>query len=82
VIPSDMGNTCPLQSFISNSTFIMLDLVHEMDIDYLLVDKMINVSILFDDTCMFSIGCKPNEDINTSAIIIPSVEILGPITPS
>jgi hypothetical protein len=32
-IPSDMGNTCPLQSFSSNSTFIMLYLYHEMDVD-------------------------------------------------
>jgi hypothetical protein len=54
-----MGNTCLLQSFSSNSTFIMLYLVHEMDIDYLVVDEMINVSTLFDYTCMFSIGCKP-----------------------
>jgi hypothetical protein len=30
-----------------------------MDIDYLVVDEMINVSTLFDYTCMFSIGCKP-----------------------
>jgi hypothetical protein len=57
--PSDMGNTCLLQSFSSNSTFIMLYLVHEMDIDYLVVDEMINVSTLFDYTCMFSTGCKP-----------------------
>jgi hypothetical protein len=42
----------------NNSTFIMLYLVHEMDIDYLVVDEMINVSTLFDYTCMFSIGCK------------------------
>jgi hypothetical protein len=43
----------------SNSTFIMLYLVHEMDIDYLVIDEIINVSKLFDYTCMFSIGCKP-----------------------
>jgi hypothetical protein len=43
----------------SNSTFIMLHLVHEMDIDYLVIDEIINVSKLFDYTCMFSIGCKP-----------------------
>jgi hypothetical protein len=59
VIPSDMGNTCPLQSFSSNSTLIMLYLYHEMDINYLVVDEMINVSKLFDYTCMFSIGYKP-----------------------
>jgi hypothetical protein len=46
MIPSDMGNTCPLQSFSSNSTFIMIYLVHEMDIDYMVVDKMINIKIV------------------------------------
>jgi hypothetical protein len=54
-----MGDTCLLQSFNSNSTFIILYLYHEMDIDYLVVDKRINISKLFDYTCMFSIGCKP-----------------------
>jgi hypothetical protein len=57
-IPSDIGNTCLLQSFSSNSTFIMLYLVHEMDIDYLVVDEMTNISKLFYHTCMFRIGCK------------------------
>jgi hypothetical protein len=42
----------------SNSTFIMIYLVHEMDIDYLVVDKMI-ISKLFDHNCMLRIGCKP-----------------------
>jgi hypothetical protein len=42
----------------SNSTFIMLHLVHEMDIDYLVVDEMANISKLFDYTCMLRIGCK------------------------
>jgi uncharacterized protein YebE (UPF0316 family) len=54
-----MGNTCPLQSFSSNSSFIMLYVIHEMDIDYLVVDEMENISNLFDYTCMFSIGCEP-----------------------
>jgi hypothetical protein len=27
--------------------------------DYLVVNEMINVTKLFDYTCMFSIGCKP-----------------------
>jgi hypothetical protein len=45
-IPSDMGNTCPLKSFSSNSTFIMIYLVHEMDIDYMVVDKMFNIKIV------------------------------------
>jgi hypothetical protein len=43
----------------SNSSFIMLYLVHEMDIDYLIIDEMINISKLFDYTCMLRIGCKP-----------------------
>jgi hypothetical protein len=41
-----------------NSTFIMLYLVHEMDIDYLVVDEMVNISKLFDYTCMLRIGYK------------------------
>jgi hypothetical protein len=45
-ITSDMGNTCPLQSFSSNSTFIMIYLVHEMDIDYMVVDEMISIKIV------------------------------------
>jgi hypothetical protein len=36
----------------------MLYLVHEMDIDYLVVDEMINISKLFDYTYMLRIGCK------------------------
>jgi hypothetical protein len=46
VIPMDMGNTFPLQSFSSNSTFIMIYLVLEMDIDYMVVDEMINIKIV------------------------------------
>jgi hypothetical protein len=42
----------------SNSTFIMIYLIHEMDIDYLVVDEMI-ISKLFDHNCIFRIGCKP-----------------------
>jgi hypothetical protein len=45
-LPSDMGNTCPLQPFISNSTFIMIYLVHEIDINYMVVDEMINIKIV------------------------------------
>jgi hypothetical protein len=30
-----------------------------MDGDYLVVEEMINISKLFDYTCMFSIGYKP-----------------------
>jgi hypothetical protein len=42
----------------SNYTFIILYLVHEMDIDYLVVNEMI-ISKLFDYNCMLRIGCKP-----------------------
>jgi hypothetical protein len=42
----------------SNSTFIML-LIQEMDVDYLVVEEMDNISKLFDYTCMLTIGCKP-----------------------
>jgi hypothetical protein len=43
-IPSDMGNTCSLQSFSSNSTFIIL--YHEMDVNYLVVEELINIKIV------------------------------------
>jgi hypothetical protein len=56
VIPSDMGNTCSLQSFSSNSTFIMLYLYHEMEVNYLVVKEMILISKLFDYTCKLRIG--------------------------
>jgi hypothetical protein len=36
----------------------MLYLYHEMVINYLVVDEIINISKLFDYNCMFSIGCK------------------------
>jgi hypothetical protein len=58
MIPSDMGNTCSLQLFSSNSTFILLYLIYEMDINYLIVDEMINIKS-FDYSCMLRIGCKP-----------------------
>jgi hypothetical protein len=32
----------------------MLYLYHEMDVNYLVVEEMINISKLFDYTCMFS----------------------------
>jgi hypothetical protein len=56
---SDMSDSCLLQSFSSNSTFIMLYLYHETEADYLVVDEMVNISKLFAYTCMFSIDCKP-----------------------
>jgi hypothetical protein len=52
-IPSDMGNTCPLQSFSSNSVVIILYLYHEMGVDYLIVEEMILISKLFDyNSCL------------------------------
>jgi hypothetical protein len=30
-----------------------------MDVNYLVVDEMVNISKLFDYNCMFSIDCKP-----------------------
>jgi hypothetical protein len=42
---SDMSDTCLLQSFSSNSTFIMLYLYHEMVVDYLVVNEMVNINI-------------------------------------
>jgi hypothetical protein len=48
--PSDTGDGLFAVFKHSNSTFIMLYLVHEMDIDYLVVKKMINILKLFDYT--------------------------------
>jgi hypothetical protein len=36
----------------------MLYLYHGVDVDYLVVDEMINISKLFDYNCMFSIGAN------------------------
>jgi hypothetical protein len=55
---SNMSDSCLLQSFSSNSTFIMLYLYLEMDVNYLVVDEMTNISKLFDYTCMFSVGAN------------------------
>jgi hypothetical protein len=55
---SDMGDDLFAAAKHSNSTFIMLYLYHEMNIDYLVIDEMINISKLFDYTCMLRIGCK------------------------
>jgi hypothetical protein len=41
-----MGDGLFVESKRSNYTFIMLYLVHEMDIDYLVVDEMINIKIV------------------------------------
>jgi hypothetical protein len=59
VKPSNMGATCLLQSFNSNSTRIMLYLYHEMEVDYLVVNEMFHISKLIDYNCMFNICCKP-----------------------
>jgi hypothetical protein len=53
--PLDMGDGLLATPKCSNSTFIMLYLVHEMDIDYMVVDEMVNISKLFDYTCMLRI---------------------------
>jgi hypothetical protein len=58
VKPTDMGDNCLLQLFNSNYTFITLYLIHEMDIEYLIVDEIIYISKLFNYTCMFSIGAN------------------------
>jgi hypothetical protein len=57
--PSEMGDSLITWSKCSNSTFIMLYFYHDMDVDYLVADEMVNILKLFDYTCMFSIGCKP-----------------------
>jgi hypothetical protein len=56
---SEMGDGLLTASKHSNITFIMLYLCHKMDVDYLVVEEMVNISKLFDYTCMFSTGCKP-----------------------
>jgi hypothetical protein len=42
---SDMSDSCLLQLFSSNSTFIMLCLYHEMDVDHLVVDEVLNINL-------------------------------------
>jgi hypothetical protein len=56
--PSKMGDGLIAVSIGSNYTFIMLYLCHEMDVDYLLVEVMVNISKLFDYSCMFSTGAN------------------------
>jgi hypothetical protein len=41
-----MGDDLFTESKRSNSTFIMLYLVYEIDIDYLVVNEMINIKIV------------------------------------
>jgi hypothetical protein len=56
--PLDMGDGLFASPKCSNYTFIRLYLYHEMANDYLVVDEMIDISKLFDYTCMLRIGCK------------------------
>jgi hypothetical protein len=49
---SDMGDGLFATPKHSNSTFIMLYLVHEMDIDYLVVDEMVNIQ-----DCLITLAC-------------------------
>jgi hypothetical protein len=44
-----MGDGLFAESKRSNSTFIML-LIQEMNVDYLVVEEMVNISKLFDYT--------------------------------
>jgi hypothetical protein len=59
VTPSELGDCLIAMFKCSTYTFIMLYLYHEMDVDYLVADEMVNISKLFDYPCMFNIGCKP-----------------------
>jgi hypothetical protein len=36
----------------------MLYLYHEVEVDYLVVDEMVNLSKLFDHNCIFSVGAN------------------------
>jgi hypothetical protein len=44
--PSKMGDVLLTASKRSNSTFVMLDLYHEMDVDYSVVDELVNIKIV------------------------------------
>jgi hypothetical protein len=54
-----MGDGLLAASKYSNYTFTMLYLYHEMGVDYMVADEIVNISKLFNHTCMFSLGCKP-----------------------
>jgi hypothetical protein len=54
-----MGDGLLTASKRSNYTFIILYLYHEVDVDYLVANEMVNISKLFYYTCMISIGYKP-----------------------
>jgi hypothetical protein len=53
--PSEMGEGLITESKCSNSTFIILYVYHEVEVNYLVVDKMVNISKLFDCNCMFGV---------------------------
>jgi hypothetical protein len=46
VTPLEMVDGLITESKRSNSTFIMLCLYHEVDVDYLVVGEMINIKIV------------------------------------
>jgi hypothetical protein len=50
--PFEMGDGMLAASKHSNSTFIMLYLYHEMEVDYLIVDEMINIK-----NCLITFAC-------------------------
>jgi hypothetical protein len=50
--PSDMGDGLFVESKNSNSTFIMLYLYHEMDVDYLVANDW-----LIYQNCLITIAC-------------------------
>jgi hypothetical protein len=53
-----MGEGLITESKCSNSTFIILYVYHEVEVNYLVVDKMVNISKLFDYNCMFGVGAN------------------------
>jgi hypothetical protein len=55
VTPSDMGDGLIPMSKCSNYTSFLIHMYIEIDVD----DKNYLYQILFDYTCMLSIGCKP-----------------------
>jgi hypothetical protein len=47
-----MGDGLITESKYSNYTFIMLSMIHEMDVDYLVVHELINIK-----NCLVTIAC-------------------------
>jgi hypothetical protein len=56
--PSKMGDGLIVESKCYNFTFIMLYLIHEMEVGYLVVDEMVNISKLLGHNCMFIISAN------------------------